>query len=316
MKLGLTTSTRGCMVTRAAYEAVGQAAEKAGFDFIAVNDHVVVPAGIDSTYPYSNSGKWDGTDTGHCFDQLAVIAFLAGCTRRIKLFTAVMVVPHRHPIVAAKMLATADVLSEGRLIVGCGAGWMKEEFDLLGAPFEGRGLATDEYIAAFKALWTQDKPRFKGTYVNFDNVLFAPKPVQKPYPPIWIGGESKPAMRRAARLSEGWYPGSNNPQRRFDTTERLAAGLVEVRQMAEQAGRDPAAVTMAFSVQWPVSFTPVPGPDGARRLFTGSPADMAEDAAALARIGVTHVGLSLQAPTVSETLERVQRIGETVMPLM
>src|SRR5690606_22397255 len=127
---------------------------------------------------------------GECFDQIATLAFVAGRTSRIRLLSSVMVLPHRQPMLAAKMLATADALSGGRLIVGCGVGWMKEEFEAIGAPpFAARGRVADEYLHAFKELWTKDAPRFEGEHVRFANIAFEPKPAQKPHPPIWIGGE-------------------------------------------------------------------------------------------------------------------------------
>jgi probable F420-dependent oxidoreductase len=313
MRFGVTTATRGIFATRKAYMGVAQAAERLGYDFIAVNDHVVVPSGIDSKYPYSDSGAWSGASVGYCFDQLATIAFLAGCTEKLRLLTSVMVVPHRHPVLAAKMLSTADVLSEGRLILGVGAGWMKEEFDLLGAPFAGRGKATDEYIQGFKELWTKDKPKFSGEFVNFDNVLFEPKPVQKPYPPIWVGGESKPAMRRVVRHGDAWEPGTNNPANRLDTVARLKAAIGELHGMAAAEKRDPASIGVAVSVQWPVSWSEEKATDGSRRMFTGSAAAMADDAAALASLGVAHVSLQLPTNDLAETHERIERFSKDVI---
>src|SRR5262249_58432518 len=178
-----------------------------------------------------------------CLDELATLSFLAGRTERIKLLTSVMVVPHRQPVLAAKMLATIDVLSGGRLIVGCGVGWLQKEFEALSAPpFAERGRATDEFLNAFKMLWTHAAPQLQGRHVTFDNIMFAPKPVTKPHPPIWIGGESPQALRRAVRLGEGWDPASNNPQHRLDTAERLAKGVDELARRAGGAGREPERV--------------------------------------------------------------------------
>src|SRR4029077_908601 len=143
------TVTRGVFSSRENYMAVAKAAERAGFDFLSVSDHLIVPAKLESHYPYTVSGVFAAAEHGHCFDQLATIAFLAGCTERLRLLTSVLVVPHRPAVLTAKILATIDVLANGRLIVGAGAGWMKEEFDLLGAPFEDRGSVTDDSLAAF-----------------------------------------------------------------------------------------------------------------------------------------------------------------------
>ena len=161
MKFGLSTVTRGVFSSRENYMAVAKAAERAGFDFLSVSDHLVVPGKLESHYPYTASGVFAAAEHGHCFDQLATIAFLAGCTERLRLLTSVLVVPHRPAVLTAKMLATIDVLSNGRLIVGAGAGWMKEEFALLGAPFEDRGKVTDEYLEAFRELWTKDAPAYQ-----------------------------------------------------------------------------------------------------------------------------------------------------------
>ena len=315
MKFGINTQTRGPLATRGAYMAIAETGDRHGYDFISVNDHVVIPATISSHYPYSEEGSWSGAASGFCLDQLATISFLAGCTKSLRLLTSVMVVPHRPAVLTAKMLATADVLSEGRLILGVGAGWLKEEFDILGAPFAGRGRATDEYIEAFKILWRDDKPVFNGEFVKFDNVLFEPKPVQKPHPPIWIGGESDAAMKRVVRLADAWYPGSNNPARRLDTPARLKAAIGDLRGMAERAGRDPATIDVAFTVQWPVAWEPQKATDGSRRMFTGSAADMAQDTAVLAAMGVSHVSLQLGTDTVKETCARIQRFSEEVQPL-
>src|SRR4029453_14223130 len=180
MKFGLSTVTRGVFSSRENYMAVAKAAERAGFDFLSVSDHLIVPGKLTSHYPYTPTGVFAAAEHGHCFDQLATIAFLAGCTERLRLLTSVLVVPHRPAVLTAKMLATIDVLANGRLIVGAGAGWMKEELELLGAPFEGRGKLTDEYLEAFRELWTKDAPTYRSEHVSFSDVLFYPNPTQKP----------------------------------------------------------------------------------------------------------------------------------------
>ena len=135
MQFAISTLSRGPTATRAGYLAMAEAADRLGYGFVSVNDHVVVPGDVASTYPYSEDGTWAAADEGFCLEQLSLLSFLAACTKRVRLLTSVMVVPHRHPILAAKMIATADVLSEGRVTVGVGAGWMREEFDVLGREF-------------------------------------------------------------------------------------------------------------------------------------------------------------------------------------
>ena len=314
MRFGVNILSRGPMANRAGYKAVASSAERLGFSFVSANDHVLVPADIDSRYPYTEEGDWAGKQTGECLDVLSTLTFLAGCTERVRLLSSVMVVPHRPALLTAKIIATADVLSEGRMVVGVGAGWMKEEIEALGtAPYADRGKVTDEYIAAFRELWTKPRPAFKGKYASFGNILFEPKPVSKPHPPIWIGGESRPAMQRAVRLGDGWYPASSNPQNRLDTSARVADAMARFKSLCEAEGRDPKSITLAHVVLWPVSWTAETAISGGRRTFTGTTDQMLEDAAALKQAGVTDVNVSFPAPTVAETLDRMERFAREVM---
>jgi probable F420-dependent oxidoreductase len=314
MEFGISTQSRGLYASRAAYMAVAQAAERAGFSFLSVNDHIIVPGNLGSAYPYTQGGVWSGSEHGHCFDQLATLAFLAGCTSHLKLLTSVMVVPHRPVIQTAKTLATIDVLSNGRLILGVGAGWMEEEFKLLGAPFKERGAATDEYLEAFRELWTAERPTYRGRHVDFENVIFAPKPVQPGGPPIWVGGESPAAMRRTVKLGNGWYPGNNNQQMPMDTPARLKGAIAKLRQMAEGAGRDPATIDMGLIVQSPFDWQRQETQDkSARRMFTGTSQEMLADKEALAEAGVRLVALRLGGETMSDAIERIERFGAEVI---
>jgi probable F420-dependent oxidoreductase len=314
MKFGLSTVTRGVFSTRENYKAVAVAAERAGFDFLSVSDHLVVPANLKSHYPYSPTGAFAAAEHGYCLDQLATMAFLAGCTERLRLLASVMVVPHRPAMLTAKMISTIDVLSNGRVILGAGAGWMEEEFALLGAPFKERGAVTDEYLAAFQELWTKDAPAFNGKHVSFSDLLFYPKPVQKPHPPIWIGGESGPALRRTIRFAEAWYPGNNSQTMPLDTPARLAAGIAHVKKACAAAGRDPATMQVALLVQNYYEWEPHKIADGsARRLYTGSSADMIDDTGALADVGIGYVALRLGGETADEAVERIERFGAEVI---
>lgn len=312
MHFGVNMMSRGPMASRESYMRVTAAAERLGFGFISVNDHVVVPADIASRYPYSEEGSWAGAAAGQCLDALALLSFLAGVTSRVKLLTSVMVVPHRHVLLAAKMVATADVVSGGRVILGCGAGWMKEEIEMLGAPFAERGKLTDEYIQAFRELWSSPRPAFKGRHVAFDPVLFEPKPIQQPIP-IWIGGESRAAIARAAKLGDAWYPGSSNPVNRLDTADRVVAAVHGFRQKVAEHGRDPAKVATAHVVLWPVAFDAEAAVSGGRRTFTGTAAEMVGDAKALAGAGIGHVNLSFHGADVAAIIARMERFAGEVM---
>ena len=242
-------------------------------------------------------------------EQVTTLAFLAGVTERIRLVTSVMIIPYRNPILTAKMLATLDMLSKGRLILGAGVGWMEEEFELLDAPpFAERGAVTDEYLRAFIELWTKDDPKFDGKYVNFSGITFLPKPVQKPYPPIWIGGQSKPAIRRAARIGNAWHPVGAIPATPLEP-EELAENLVYLREYAEKAGRDPSEIQV--SVKAPLYDSGDSG--GPRRRFTGSAEEVCQDVQTYADVGVTHLIFDFRTADPHQTEERMARFSEEVM---
>lgn len=315
MQFGIHIGPRGCMTTRANIMALATRAEALGYDILGVADHVIAPVTTSVRYPYTADGVWPGAPTGECMDTLAMLAFLAGCTHRMKLLTSVLVVPHRHPVLTAKLISTADVLSDGRVIAGVGAGWMAEEFAALGTPpFAERGAVTDEYIRAWKTLWTEERPAMAGKYAAFENVVFEPKPVTKPHPPIWVGGESGRSLRRVAELGDGWYPVSNNAQVLLNTPDRLRAGVGRMHRAVEKAGRDPSTIDIAYVWFLPPSWKARPGPDGAgRQMFSGSADDMLEDIATMADIGVRNCIFYLQRPTIEATLDLQQRFAEDVL---
>ena len=316
MKFGFGIPTRGPMATPEGVAALAKKGEELGFAIISVSDHVVIPKAIASTYPYNESGTFMGSPSGECMEQLTLLTFLAGVTSSARLLTSVMVVPHRPPVLTAKMLATIDVLSKGRLIVGCGVGWMREEFEAIGAPpYDKRGAVSDEYIRAFKELWTSDNPTFKGKYCSFANVAFAPKPVQKPHPPIWVGGESPVALRRAGRLADAWYPIGSNPRFPVATPAQFADFAASVKQHAQEAGRNPASLDFAYSTNWYNDQQAQTLPDGQRRPFTGTPPQIADDVKRYADLGVRHMMVNLQGDTLAQTLERMQRFADRIMPL-
>lgn len=313
MKFGFSIPTRGPLADRASVIAIARHGESLGFGCITVNDHVVVPRQTDSPYPYSRSGNWAGGRFGEAMEQLSMLAFLAGVTERVRLLTAVMVVPYRNPVVTARMLATADVLSGGRLTIGCGVGWMKEEFEALGTqPFEERGRVTDEYIRIFKEIWTSEAPEFDGAYNSFADISALPHPVQSPHPPLWIGGESGPALRRAVQLGDGWFPIGNNPRHPLNTAKKFGAACQRLHGLAEQAGRDPATLDLAYGANWPYGGEARETDDGERLILTGGDSAVVEDVASLGALGVGHVIVSLQAGTLPETLELMERFASEI----
>ncbi|MFI4985809.1 MAG: LLM class F420-dependent oxidoreductase [Alphaproteobacteria bacterium] len=317
MQIGFTAPTRGPLATLDNLVRIATAGEAMGFDYATFSDHVVIPADISARYPYSESGEFPSGARGEWQEQLTAAAFVAGKTSRLRLLTSILVVPHRPPVLAAKMLATIDVLSGGRLTVGCGAGWLKEEFEALGAPpFAERGAVTDEYLQAFRALWTEESPRFAGRYVRFSNLVFAPKPTQKPHPPLWIGGESGPALRRAARLGDGWYPIATNPQHPLDTLEHYRKAVERLRDLAREAGRDPAAIALGYRCPKHGAAAPLRTAGGERRLFAGEAADMAADLRALSALGVSAVDFSFEAASAEATLANMRHFRDEVLTLV
>ena len=209
---------------------VARLAESLGYHSVFLADHVLVPRTLASKYPYARDGGFPYDPDRDWLDPLVALGYLAGQTRTIRLGTSVTVVPMRHPIITAKQIATADYLSGGRVIFGAGVGWMAEEFALLGASFHDRGRRMDEYLRLMKVLWTEDNPRFQGEYFQVADCGFAPKPVQKPHVPLWIGGESPAALRRAARLGDGWHSAGTSLA---DLPEKLRL----LRAALHQAGR-------------------------------------------------------------------------------
>ena len=315
MEFGFAVPTRGPVAAPEAIAALVTRGEELGFAFVAVSDHVVIPRSISSRYPYNETGEFGGG--GECLEQLALLSFVAGHTSRVRLLTSVMVLPHREPILAAKMLATIDVLSQGRLIVGCGVGWMEEEFEVLGAPPYGeRGAVGNEYIRAFKELWTSEAPTFEGSHVRFSDVAFAPKPVQKPHPPIWVGGESPAALRRAALLGDGWYPIGNNPRYPVGTPKQLADAISRLRGYAEEAGRDFSEITVAYSATWVDPRGAKAHAGDERPMFSGSYRQVADDIRTFEELGVRHMRVGLEGPTLDETLGRMETFAGEVMPLV
>ncbi len=317
MKFGIHIGTRGCLTSGANLMACARKAEALNYDIIGIPDRLILPSDVGTRYPYTDDGVWVGAQTGECLDVLGALCFLAAGTHRIRLLPSVLVVPYRPAIVGAKMLATVDTLSDGRLIAGVGVGWMREEFEPLGAPsVTQRGAVTDEYLAAFRALWTEESPAFHGRHVRFENVSFRPKPVQSRIP-VWVGGESQAALRRTARFGDGWYPASHNHEAPYDTPARLRAGIERLTRAAEAEGRDAAGIEVAYlwfkPPQWTVQGNALRTADGTRQMFTGTADDMREDAGALADAGVDHLITLPQAPTIEETLERLQHFAEDVM---
>jgi probable F420-dependent oxidoreductase len=313
MQLGFNLPISGPTSGARSFARLAQEGEAMGYDYLTLTDHVVLPDVSVPGYPYSESGEFMSNTPTERHELLTATAFIAAKTSRIRLVLAVLVVPHRPAVLAAKMLSTIDVLSEGRLVIGIGAGWLKAEFDaVVTTPFAERGAVTDEYLQAFRALWTQEHAKFEGRYTNFSDLIFLPRPVQRPYPPIWVGGESGPSLRRAARFGDAWYPIGSNNKALLDTLPRLAAGIARLRKLTADAGRDPAAVTVVFRVKrYGDAVAPIAS-DGEHRLFSGSDADIVDDLRALADLGVTAIDVEVEGYDEAATLANMRRFKDTI----
>ena len=213
-----------------------QAGEEAGFESAWTVEHTVIPSGYESVYPYSESGKIAGGAEDLILpDPLIWMAHMAGATERIKFGTAILILPQHSPVVCAAQVATLDYMSGGRALLGIGVGWLKEEFDAIGAPFERRGVRTDEYVAAMRALWANDCASFEGEFVQFRDTYCLPRPINGSVP-IIVGGDTDYAARRAGRLGDGYFPARYTPQERIDLARRTA----------EECGRDPDALEITM----------------------------------------------------------------------
>lgn len=215
--------------------AVAQAAEAGGFTTAWVVEHVVVPSGYQSQYPYDRSGKMaGGVEDFDLPDPLIWLTWAAAHTSTLQLGTGILIATQRNPLITAKEVATLDRLSGGRVQLGVGVGWLAEEFRALGVPFEGRGKRLDEYIDAMRALWTQDKASFHGELVDFDDCISRPRPVNGTVP-IVIGGHTPAAARRAGARGDAFFPGSA-------TADEIATLVGVMRESAAAAGRDGGAI--------------------------------------------------------------------------
>jgi alkanesulfonate monooxygenase SsuD/methylene tetrahydromethanopterin reductase-like flavin-dependent oxidoreductase (luciferase family) len=227
------------------------------------------------------------------------------------------VVPHRPAVLTAKVLSTIDWLSKGRLTLGIGVGWCREEFEAIGAaPFDDRGNVTDEWMAACRELWSAEAPKFNGKYVSIDDVVFTPKPVQKPIP-IWVGGESAPALRRTVRYAHGWYPVGTNPQHPMNTVSAFRQGLERFHGFCERGSRDPKEITLAYRVLSGPGVRPRGSIAGEGELFTGGDSDWVGDIKRLKDLGVTSVDVRLfgygEAQTVQGTIDNMHRFSDGVL---
>lgn len=293
MEFGLHLPHLGRSASRETLRGFAQAAEEIGFDSLWVSDHVIVPRNLSSRYPYSESGEFPFRAESSFLDPIATLLFVAGCTERVRLGTAVLIVPYRNPVVQAKELATLDFVSGGRLILGIGTGWMEEEFKALDVPFEHRGSRTNEYLRLITQLWTADDTSFSGRYYQLENVGFYPKPLQQPHPPIWGGGHSEPAFKRGGYFCDGWLGANVSPR-------EAAAQFERVKAYAAEAGRDPETLTLAARIPL--------------RLSPGSEQALPDSIGEYRAAGVSHLAFDMGVRSLETAREAMQQLMDVVRP--
>lgn len=284
-------------------------AEALGYDSLWVSDHIVIPA---TSVREKSSSEFHGETLQDHFkflsenflDPFIVLSFIAAQTQKIKIGTSCVILPYRNPMLVAKMAATLDNLSDGRLILGVSHGWIKEEFHALGVPFEKRGKISDECIQAIYALWHDDEASFHGEYFNFDGMVLSPKPAQKPHPPLWVGGHKKKAMERAVNYSDGWHPTQFTPSVMKEEKEKMEA-------YAKSIGRDLHNFTL--SIRLSLYITETKKDDASRRPCMGTLEQVRADVQGFIDAGVTHFVFDVLGSAQEKFLAAMKLFSEKIM---
>ena len=289
MKFGFSLSNNQGIEDVQAIFRLATRAEELGFDSVWASDHV-----FNVSYVYERLGNRP------YYDPLSILSYVAAITENLVLGTSVLVLPYHNPMRLAKAAATLDVMSGGRLSLGVGVGVIEQELNALGSPFPQRGAITNESIAIMKELWTQDDPSFQGEFYSFSGMKFSPKPVQKPHIPLLIGGTSRAAIRRAARMGNGWHPTAMPP-------EELSENIQYLRRQTQAAGRDDSEVPVSISV-------PMQGGRAGRFALGTDPEEIGPKVEAFAGLGVERMVISTYSDDPQEMLAAAEMIGQHVIP--
>ena len=287
MKVGLAFASSVGVDGSAALE-ICRRAEALGFESVWGGEHVVLPDAIASKYPYTEDGKIPAEPDTPIPDPLIWLAYVAAAAPTLRLGTCILIVPQRNPLVLAKELATLDLLSGGRVELGLGVGWLKEEFDALGVAWERRGARNDEYVAAMRALWAGPHAEFHGEFVDFEPATCSPRPVNGSIP-ILVGGDTDQAIRRAVRIADGYFPGEGDH-------ERLKQLIGRLRKASEEAGRDPDSIEI-------------------NAMFGAQLADPIAGVEQMAQAGVGRIMVPAFFFAGPGGLDRLSEFGERVIPL-
>ncbi len=286
MKFGLAFASSIGTDPQSALE-ISRVAEEVGFESVWGGEHVIFPSRIESRYPYTEDGKVPATPDTPIPDPLIWLAYVAAAAPTLRLGTCILILPQRNPLVLAKELATLDHLTGGRVELGIGVGWLKEEFDALGVPWERRGRRNDEYVEALRTIWSGSHVEYHGEFVDFEPLTCTPRPVQGADIPILVGGDTDVAIRRAARLADGYFPGEGEPA-------RLAELIASVRAACEERDRDPDSVEI-------------------NAMFGAHMADPAAGVGVLRDLGVGRIMVPAFFFAGEDGLDRLRSFGESVV---
>ncbi len=286
-----------------------QRAEALGYESIWTGDHIVLPTAGTDQYPYTVDGSFSRSADEPFLETMTLLSYVAACTKTIRIGSTVVILPYRNPVVQAKMFASLDVLTGGRVICGVGVGWLEKEFDVLGVPYASRGPMSDEWLAIFKCLWTEEFPSHRGEFYSFDGIQLYPKPVQKPHVPIWVGGHTRRALRRTVDYGNAWHPTRQTP-------EFVEGMLPYLRSYAGESGRDPADITI--SLKRSLHFTDLDGRESSsvRTLgaMIGSTREVIEDVRRCVAIGIDQLTYDFRTNDVEACVRTIEHFANEVVP--
>ena len=285
-------------------------AETLGFESVLAGDHIVLPTAGTNQYPYTADGSFSRPSSEPFLETMTLLGYLAAFTDRIKLGSTVIILPYRNPVVQAKMFASLDVLTGGRIICGVGVGWLEKEFEILGLDYHQRGAMTDEFLGIMQALWSQSNPEFHGKYYDIDGIQFEPKPIQQPAIPVWVGGHTKAALRRTAKYGSCWHTTRQTP-------EFVAENLPYLRDRIKKEGRELSEVTV--SLKRSLHFTDMGMNEGGYVRSGGSlvasTREVLEDLHACQEIGIDQLTYDFRVETVPDCIKVMEHIAEHILPV-
>ena len=285
-----------------------EVAEELGFESVLVGDHIVLPTEGTNQYPYTSDGSFSRPVDEPFLETMTLLGYLAAWTSRIKLGSTVIILPYRNPVVQAKMFASLDVLTNGRIICGVGVGWLEKEFEILGLDYHQRGAMTDEFLAIMQALWTQADPEYHGEYYNIDGIKFEPKPVQQPGIPIWVGGHSKAALRRTAKYGSCWHTTRQTPD---------FVDLPYLRERIEKEGRQQSEVTI--SLKRSLHFTDMGLDEGGHVRSGGSlvatTQEVIDDLHVCQEIGINQLTYDFRVQSLPDCIRVMEHLAGQVLPV-